>query len=149
MQYYALVMNDGSYIEHHGIEGQKWGVRRWQNKDGTLTEAGRIHYGMQGSKKRTVGAIASGATAGSVAGAVAGNLFPKTVVATSTARALIGGKTIELGTQVLGTYLAFNVPLAAVVGATTTAIGAVVAKKLLDKHHDEVIRKKALSGDLE
>lgn len=28
-------------IEHHGILGQKWGVRRYQNKDGSLTSAGK------------------------------------------------------------------------------------------------------------
>lgn len=29
------------YLEHHGILGQKWGVRRYQNADGSLTEAGK------------------------------------------------------------------------------------------------------------
>lgn len=31
-------------IEHHGILGQKWGIRRYQNEDGSLTEEGRKRY---------------------------------------------------------------------------------------------------------
>ncbi len=31
-------------IWHWGIPGMKWGVRRYQNKDGTLTEAGKKRY---------------------------------------------------------------------------------------------------------
>lgn len=38
-------MNDTNYLVHHGIEGQKWGVRRFQNRDGSLTEEGRKRYG--------------------------------------------------------------------------------------------------------
>ena len=32
-------------LYHHGIPGQKWGLRRFQNEDGSLTAAGREHYG--------------------------------------------------------------------------------------------------------
>lgn len=28
-------------LQHHGIKGMKWGVRRYQNKDGSLTPAGK------------------------------------------------------------------------------------------------------------
>lgn len=31
-------------LYHHGILGQKWGVRRYQNEDGTLTAAGKKRY---------------------------------------------------------------------------------------------------------
>ena len=29
------------YLMHHGVLGQKWGVRRYQNADGSLTAAGK------------------------------------------------------------------------------------------------------------
>ena len=32
-------------LSHHGILGQKWGIRRYQNADGTLTAEGRKRYG--------------------------------------------------------------------------------------------------------
>ena len=30
---------------HHGVKGQKWGIRRYQNRDGTWTDAGKKRYG--------------------------------------------------------------------------------------------------------
>lgn len=32
------------YLQHHGIKGMKWGVRRYRNEDGTLTAAGKKRY---------------------------------------------------------------------------------------------------------
>lgn len=35
----------GTYLIHHGIKGQKWGIRRFQNADGTLTDEGKRRKG--------------------------------------------------------------------------------------------------------
>ena len=34
-------MNNTNELQHHGIPGMKWGIRRYQNKDGSLTAAGK------------------------------------------------------------------------------------------------------------
>lgn len=40
-----IVDADKATLEHWGIKGMKWGFRRFQNKDGSLTAAGRKRYG--------------------------------------------------------------------------------------------------------
>lgn len=42
---------DENVVRHHGIKGQKWGVRRFQNADGSLTAAGKQR--VSEIKKRT------------------------------------------------------------------------------------------------
>lgn len=42
---------DENVMQHHGIKGQKWGVRRFQNADGSLTAAGKQR--VSEVKKRT------------------------------------------------------------------------------------------------
>lgn len=41
---YICHMSDGTELYHHGILGMKWGVRRYQNKDGSLTPQGKKRY---------------------------------------------------------------------------------------------------------
>jgi hypothetical protein len=44
MVYLANNPYRSSDIYHHGIKGQRWGIRRFQNPDGTLTEEGKRRY---------------------------------------------------------------------------------------------------------
>lgn len=48
--------NNDEHLAHHGILGMKWGIRRYQNKDGTLTPEGRKRYGDIDSSNESVDA---------------------------------------------------------------------------------------------
>lgn len=69
----------GDELYHHGIKGQKWGIRRWQNEDGSLTPEGVKRYGTVENferaqhKKKIAKRVAAGVGAGlAVTGAAVG-----------------------------------------------------------------------------
>jgi hypothetical protein len=67
--YKAYDIPDSEYeLYHHGIKGMKWGVRRFQNEDGTLTDEGRKRLRKNSSygkvARKTIGDIAKAGIAG-------------------------------------------------------------------------------------
>lgn len=40
-------------LYHHGIRGQKWGIRRYQNEDGTLTSLGKSRYNKENQNEKS------------------------------------------------------------------------------------------------
>lgn len=67
-------MTYSNSLYHYGIKGQKWGVRRYQNSDGSLTAAGKKRYSDddQGSSRSETGKkIAKGLAVGAAVGLTA------------------------------------------------------------------------------
>ena len=60
---YQVIFTDELY--HHGIKGQKWGVRRFRNEDGSLTNDGKERYNKRRdtAKKVAIGVGITGAVA--------------------------------------------------------------------------------------
>ena len=46
-----MITYETNYLAHHGILGMKWGVRRYQNKDGSLTSEGKRRQAMDKKSK--------------------------------------------------------------------------------------------------
>ena len=48
-----MINYEEEYLAHHGTKGQRWGVRRFQNSDGSLTAAGKLRYSV-GNGERSI-----------------------------------------------------------------------------------------------
>ena len=134
-KYYGMVRLGGT-IAHHGIKGQKWGTRRWQNEDGSLTPAGREHYyGTKSSGQSANGRSNAGKTIKVITKGTG-----KAVKATAKGAATVvkgTGKAVKVAGK------AAKIAVNASVVATKGAVKAVsTAKKMHDKHVQNKKNKK-------
>lgn len=119
------------YISHHGVKGQKWGVRHYQNPDGSLTPEGRRHYGVdnkkyftENTKERAKAGGVRGAKIGAAIGGASGALTTAAVLSMIPPAVLMANPYSIVGLAV--TEIGYEaVRSAARMGALNMAYGAI------------------------
>lgn len=164
--------DENDYLEHHGILGQKWGVRRYQNDDGTLTPEGRVHYKKQSSYAKatlkTATKLVTKPTAGAIGGAVsaisatgeAGAMWLSSAIegakmASFTMKYASASTAIKTGMATAKTAMFFTgasslTPIIVGAAATGAAVGTIGAvRKGVNYYTKASQAKTALKNDLE
>ena len=141
-------------LQHHGIKNQKWGVRRFQNDDGSLTPAGKERYKKEGLKKRDIQSVtkekdldkktlanterrfykgAKIAVAGLGASFVAKRLFAKAAANTLTGEGSAAGIGARVGA---GTLLATAATGAGIAATVLGAKGALTQRNISKRRQE-------------
>lgn len=123
-------MSDSIYIAHHGIKGMKWGVRRYQNSDGTLTDEGKRHYAKKSVVSNTVAAATVGGYAGGIMGAAVGG----------SVGSIVGGPA--------GAIAGTKIGAAVGAGASGIGLGAAVNKAYKRSAYDAIKKKNITKKEL-
>lgn len=132
--YYTL----SDSLTHHGIKGQKWGYRRYQNADGTLTDEGRRRYGFGSGRKglitqNTKAAMKKGTKIGAGIGAGIGVALGATTVGALTAAGGPIGLAVAAGAGHIASMTAAGaidgLRWGAIIGAGETALGRSYIKR--------------------
>lgn len=137
-------MND-TYLMHHGTKGQKWGVRRYQNADGSLTPEGRKRYGINlsntgGMSDNTKERIRKGAKIGAIAGTGVGAGVTGLTIGQMVSTAAAAGLALNpvnaalIGGVVVASYAASGALRGALVGGIYGANETRQARKLMEQH---------------
>lgn len=144
-------MSDSVYLAHHGIKGQKWGVRKYQNPDGTLTPEGIKRYGVDSVRRSTPNVKEAGrrSAKASAKASFKGNLKR------SAGYTALG---VAIGAASLGSVSISALPAVGIIAgtafvsdmATHTAIGALFGRHYGRKYarqQDAEIRNKVKNGE--
>lgn len=135
------------YLAHHGILGMKWGVRRYQNADGSLTAAGRQRYDVGDKSSKSV-SIFSGKTSKNLSSS------SSTTGKKTTREQKFVNKYLEEGMSKEDALLAarkrvrMEKILAVTAGVTVAALAAYAGKKMWDTRVDKFIPKGTLLRNL-
>lgn len=130
-----------SELCHHGIKGMKWGVRRYQNEDGTLTAEGRERYSKQADIKDAWNALRSKEKRNRnkfIASTLGGTVLNSTAMAGSIATAATMGTPaglVSAGVTAVATFAGVSLNS---ISAKSSRMGDEIVKKYNDVKMGEI-----------